>query len=91
MGGMHSESRADMYIVPHIKQTASGKGLYNTGSSAQCCEALGVGWGAAERETQEGKDICILRVGSHCWTVETSNIVKQSQANKKRSLHYTHN
>ena len=88
---MHSESRADTYTVPCVKQTASGRGLYSAGSSAQCCEDLGVGWGGAERETQEGEDICILKVGSHCWTVETSNIVKQLHANKKRSLHYTHN
>ena len=41
------------------------------------CNDLG-GWdGGVRKEFQEGGDICILRVDSHCRTAETNDIVKQ--------------
>ena len=57
------ESSIDIYILPSIKQTASGKLLYSTGSSAQCSVMTkmggmrGGGW-----EASEGGGICIQLV-----------------------------
>ena len=35
-GGTNWEMRIDIYTLPCVKQTASGKLLYSTGSSARC-------------------------------------------------------
>ena len=35
-GGASSEGSTDIYTQPCVKQTASGKLLYSTGSSAWC-------------------------------------------------------
>ena len=36
VGGMNQEIEVDIYILPRVKHTASGKLLYGTRSSAQC-------------------------------------------------------
>lgn len=42
-GGMNWESGTGIYTLPCVKQTAGGKLLHNTGSSAQCTVMTGVG------------------------------------------------
>ena len=42
-GGMNWESGIDIYTLPCVKQTAGGKLLHSTGSSAQCTVMMGVG------------------------------------------------
>ena len=50
--------------------SSSGKLLFSTGSSAQCCVEL-EGWdGACGREAPQGEDLCILTADSHCSTAE---------------------
>ena len=67
-----------------MKQTASGKLLYSTGSSAWCCDdEWDWGWRGG-REAQEGRDLCILTTGSHCCTGETNIIIKQLFSNLKK-------
>ena len=34
-GGTNRKSGIEIYILPYVKQTASGKQVYNTGSSTQ--------------------------------------------------------
>ena len=56
-----------------LKQMASRKLLCNTGSSSWCSVMAwrsGI-WGSG-RETQEGRNICILRADSRCCTAETN-------------------
>ena len=56
----------ETYTLPYVKQRASGKLIYNTGSSSRCSDNLersdGVGDG---REVQEGGDICLVLTDSH--------------------------
>ena len=54
-----------------VKQMPSGSLLHSTGSSALC--SVIEGWdGGWDREAQEGRDICIVIVDSHCCTAETN-------------------
>ena len=54
------KSSIDIYTLPYVKQTASGKLLYHTGRSAQwLCDNL-EGWNGGE--AQEGGDRCILLI-----------------------------
>ena len=70
---MNWEAETHIYTLPCVKQIASGKLLYSTGSSAQCSvmtQRGGEGDGGG-REAQEGGDICIYMADSlHC-TAET--------------------
>ena len=43
-GGMNGESGIDIHTLSCVKQITSGNLLYNTGSSAQCCDDP-EGWG----------------------------------------------
>ena len=48
-GGTNWESRIDIYTLPYVKQMASGKLLYDTGSSTSCSliiwkGGMEVGW-----------------------------------------------
>ena len=57
---MNCKSSIDIYTLPYVKQIASGKLLYNTGSPAWCSVTtqrggVGVGW----EEAQEKGDIYI--------------------------------
>ena len=56
----------ETYISQYVKEIASGDLLCDTGSSTWCSDNReewdGVG---GERETQEGRDICIPMVDSH--------------------------
>ena len=62
-----------VYTLPCVKQTASGKLLHNTGSSAQCSAmTYRGGMGVGEREVQEGRDICICIADSFCCTAVQS-------------------
>ena len=54
-------SSTDMYTLSYIKQIASGKLLYNTGSSAWC-SVMTLRWRVGGKEAQEAGDICILIV-----------------------------
>ena len=70
-GGMNWEIRFDINILPCVKQIASGKLLYSTGSSVWCSVMTERG-GMVGRDVQEGGDICIYVADSlHC-TAETN-------------------
>ena len=65
---MNWESSTDIYTLPCVKYTASGKLLQNTGSPAQCSVMARVmGWGWGGRKIQEGEGICMLTANSHYW------------------------
>ena len=60
------ETSIETYILPYVKQIASGNMLYVTGSSSwvlwDCIERRdGVG---SEKEVKEGEDICVPMAGS---------------------------
>ena len=67
-GGISCEIRTDIYKLPCVKQTASGKLVYR-GFSLVLCDDL-EGWDGAGREVREGGGICIHRADSRC-TAET--------------------
>ena len=72
-GGANWEIRTDTYTQPCVKQIASGKLLYNTGSSDQCpvtTERERMQCGAG-RKAQGGEDTCKHTAESHCCTAET--------------------
>ena len=52
------ESSIDIYILPCVKQTASGKLLPRTGSPA-LCSVMAFRGGMGRREAQVGEDTCI--------------------------------
>ena len=64
-------------MLPCVKQTASGKLPYNTGSSAWCSVMT---WGemGGGREAQEGGDICIHMADSSCCAAEINTILKSN-------------
>ena len=54
-GGVNCESSIKTYPLPYVKQIASGKLLYNTGSSAWCSltterSGIGLGWEVDSKE-----------------------------------------
>ena len=56
-GGTNWESSIEIYILPYVKLIASGKLLYNTGSSSQCSMTTyrsGMGWGVRRMFKREG-------------------------------------
>ena len=59
-GGVSWKSSTDIFTFPSVKQMASGKLLYSTGSSAWLCDDL-ARWDG-EREVQQGRDTC-----KHSW------------------------
>ena len=65
---MNWEAETHIYTLPCVKQIASGKLLYSTGSSAQCSGMTQKGG----REVQNGGDICIHITDSLCSTAETN-------------------
>ena len=65
--GTKCESSIDIYTRPCVKQIASGKLLYSTGSSARF--PGGVEWGWVGKEAQQGGVICILNADLCCCTV----------------------
>ena len=65
--GTKCESSIDIYTRLCVKQIASGKLLYSTGSSARF--PGGVEWGWVGKEAQEGGVICILNTDLCCCTV----------------------
>ena len=70
---MNEESSIDIY-KPCVKQTASGKLLYNTGSSAWCSGMGGVGgWGV-----REGGDVRVPIADSLQCTVETNTTLQSN-------------
>ena len=56
------QSTTDIYTLPCVKQMPSGKLLYNMGSSAWYTVMTKRGW----KEAQEGRNVCIFMVDSHC-------------------------
>ena len=61
-----------IYRPPHVKQIASGKPLYSTGSSAQSfmmTSRCGMGMG---RKAKEGGSTCKLTADPHCCAAETN-------------------
>ena len=62
------------YIHYHVENIASGKLLYSTRISAQCCDDLKKWDGAGGREAQERRDICIHIADSLC-TAETNTML----------------
>ena len=65
-------SSIDIYTLPCVKQIATGKLLYNTGTSVQGSVMTYRAGMEGEREAQEGGDICILIANSHGCTAETN-------------------
>ena len=65
-----------MHTLPCVKQIASGKLLYDTGSSARCFDDLDGGRkvGMGGKEAQEGGDICIPIADSYCCTAESNTL-----------------
>ena len=59
-----------LYILPCVKQRASGKLPYSTGSSGMTCRA---GMGRGGREAQEGGDIFRHTADSLCCTAESKH------------------
>ena len=73
-------------MLPRLKKnTASGKLLHSTGSSAQCSVMTLRGGirGCDGREAEEGRAVCIHAADSPCCSAETNNTVKQLYSNKK--------
>ena len=72
------ESDMTEYLSTCVKQIASRKLPYSTGSSVVLCDNLrsgrggGVGCGG-DREAQEGEDMCIHIAVSGCCTAETQH------------------
>ena len=67
---MNWESSVDVHTLPRVKEIASGKLLYSTGSSAQCCVMTLLG--GIRGQIDEGEDICKCVADSlHC-TAETN-------------------
>ena len=66
----------DTYTI--MRKTASGKLLYNTGDSAQCCDDLGCRQGVGVREVQEDVDLCTPVADSHGCMAETNTTLETS-------------
>ena len=66
---MNWEIRIDIYTLPCVKQIASWKLLYSTGSSALCSVMTR---GVQGREVQEGGVICKYRSASLPCTTEAN-------------------
>jgi len=63
---LNLESSTDIYTPPCLKQIASWKMLFSTGSSAWCSVMTQkVGKGGWVGQSQEGGDICIYITDSH--------------------------
>ena len=72
-GEMHWEIRADINTPSCVKQIASGKWLYGTGSSAQCSVMtykVGRWRGGGRREVQGRGDICKYTCGGLYFAVQ---------------------
>ena len=73
-GETNWESNTETYILPYVKQIASGNLLYDAeNSNPVLCDNL-EGWDGmgGRREVQEEGDICILMAGS-CWCMAETN------------------
>ena len=84
--GINSKNSTDIYTPPCVKETASGKLLYSTGSPAWCPDNLGGGVRDGRRLKREGIDIYILMADAHYCTAETTQHCKASilQLKKKK-------
>ena len=75
-GGMNWESSADIYKLPCVKQTASGKLLLTQGSQLGALwwprRSWPSGMGDVGWEAQEEGDICIQKASLLCFTPETN-------------------
>ena len=58
-GGTNREIRIDINTRPCVKQTASGKLPYSTGSPVRCSVTTQRSGGGSVSEVQEGEDIYI--------------------------------
>lgn len=87
---MNWEIGTHIYILPYVRQRASGNLLYPSGSSAQgSLLTWGVMW--VGREAHEGGDTCVGMAGSLCSTAETNtallgNYITISKKGKPHSL-----
>ena len=75
------ESSIGKYTFPCVKQIASGKLLYHTGSSAWCSVTIergGIGWREGGREVWEEGDLCIFMADSYCCMEETNTTVQSN-------------
>ena len=73
-GWTNWERSMETYILPYVKQRASGNLLYEAeNSNPVLCDNL-EGWDGmgGRREVQEGGDICIPMAGS-CWCMAETN------------------
>ena len=70
-GGTNWESSTDTYSLLCLKQLASGKRLYSTGSQFSVLW-WPRWWNGGEKEAQKGKDICTQTVDSQSCAVETN-------------------
>ena len=69
----------DIYIHITWCKTASGKSLYNMGSSTQCFEMTqAVGWGRSGKEIQKEGTICTTMANSRCCMVETNTTLQSN-------------
>ena len=65
----------DLYILPNVKQIASGKQPHSTGRSAQCFVTTyrgGIGRGEGDARERTYGDICICIADSLCYKAETN-------------------
>ena len=86
------ESSIGKYTLPCVKQIASGKLLYHTGSSAWCSVTIergGIGWRGGGREVWEEGDLCIFMADSYCCMEETKTTVQSNYPPIKHKLKNT--
>ena len=77
-----------IYTQPCVKQIASGKLLYNTGSSTQYYMTIqmdGIGWGVGRRFKREGTCVYLWLIHVFVWQKPTQNckaIIPQLKKNQ---------
>ena len=77
---MNWESSIEIYILPYAKLIASGKLLYNTGSSTQCSMTTyrsGTGWGVRRMFRREG-------TYAHLWLIHI--VVRQKPTQHRKAI-----
>ena len=85
---LNLESSTDIYTPPCLKQIASWKMLFSTGSSAWCSVMTQkVGKGGWVGQSQEGGDICIYITDSHRASL-IAQVVKNPPAMQETSVQF---
>ena len=73
-GGTNGKSSMETFILPYVKQIASGNLLYDSGSSNQCCVAIqrdGMGWEMGGRFQRKGIYVYLWLIHVDVWKKQT--------------------